>query len=80
MTPSPAKIDPSDAALVLIDLQRGVTARQLAPRSAADVVRTSATLVLAFRQRGGLVVLVHLSFAPDRHMCFAQDVIASLGK
>ena len=65
MTQSLAKIDPAEAALVLIDLQRGVTARQLAPRSAADVVRTSATVASAFRQRGGLVVLVHVSFAAD---------------
>lgn len=65
MTQPLAKLDPSDAALVLIDLQRGVTARQLAPRSSAEVVRTGAMLASEFRQRGGLVVLVHVAFAPD---------------
>jgi nicotinamidase-related amidase len=74
MTESLAKIDPSEAALVLIDLQRGVTARQLAPRSAADVVRTSAALASAFRKQGGLVVLVHVSFSPDGADAPPQDV------
>ena len=74
MSQSLATIDPADAALVLIDLQRGVTARQLAPRSAAEVVRTSAALALAFRQRGGLVVLVHVTFAPDGADAPPQDV------
>jgi nicotinamidase-related amidase len=58
-------IEMSRAALVLIDLQRGVTARQLAPRSAADVIATSAKLATGFRQHGGLVVLVHVTFAAD---------------
>lgn len=74
MTQSLANINPADAALVLIDLQRGVTARQLAPRSAADVVRTSAALAATFRQRGGLVVLVHVTFSPDGGDAPPQDV------
>ncbi|HEY2584943.1 MAG TPA: hydrolase [Tepidisphaeraceae bacterium] len=74
MTQPLAKLDPSEAALVLIDLQRGVTARQLAPRSAADVVRTSAALASEFRARGGLVMLVHVSFAPNGADVPPQDV------
>jgi nicotinamidase-related amidase len=73
--PNPhSPIDISKAALVLIDLQRGVTARQLAPRSAADVVRISANLATEFRQRGGLVVLVHVTFAPDGSDAPPRDV------
>lgn len=74
MPASLGKIDPTQAALVLIDLQRGVTARQLAPRTAADVVRTSASLATAFRQQGGLVVLVHVTFAADGSDAPPQDV------
>jgi nicotinamidase-related amidase len=67
-------IDISRTALVLIDLQRGVAARQVAPRSAADVIRTSATLTTEFRQRGGLVVLVHVTFAADGSDAPPRDV------
>lgn len=43
------KIQPSTSALVLIDLQQGVVGNpNLAPRSAAEVVRNSAQLASAF--------------------------------
>jgi nicotinamidase-related amidase len=58
-------IDPATAALVLIDLQKGIVGRQTAPHAAADVVRKSARLADAFRQAGGTVVLVHVSFSTD---------------
>lgn len=74
MTNALAPIEMSKAALVLIDLQRGVTGRQLAPRSAADVVRVSQQLATEFRQRGGLVVLVHVTFAPDGSDAPPRDV------
>lgn len=69
-----APIEMSKAALVLIDLQRGVTARQLAPRTADDVIRTSGRLATEFRQRGGVVVLVHVTFAPDGSDAPPRDV------
>jgi nicotinamidase-related amidase len=74
MSDAVAAIEMSRAALVLIDLQRGVTARQLAPRSAAEVIRTSAKLAAEFRQRGALVVLVHVTFAPDGADAPPRDV------
>jgi nicotinamidase-related amidase len=55
-------IDPATTALVLIDLQKGIVARSTAPHSSAEVVATAARLADAFRQRGGLVVLIHVQF------------------
>jgi nicotinamidase-related amidase len=49
-------------ALVLIDLQRGIVARDLAPRSGAQVVGHAATLVTAFRAANVPVVFVRVIF------------------
>src|ERR1035437_982404 len=50
-------------ALVLIDLQQSNVARQLAPHSAADVVRNSARLADALRERGCTVIYVRVLIA-----------------
>ncbi|MGW5335690.1 hydrolase [Streptomyces bauhiniae] len=52
-------------ALVVIDLQAGITAMPVRPHSAADVVARSAELADAFRARDLPVVLVRVSFAAD---------------
>jgi nicotinamidase-related amidase len=67
-------IDPAATALVLIDLQHGVVARQTAPRPAAEVVHNSARLVEAARRHGVLVVKVRASFAPGRANAVQTDV------
>jgi len=53
-------LDPKSTALVLIDLQNGIVARQLAPHSSQDVVRNSIHIADALRARGGAVVFVHV--------------------
>lgn len=53
-------LSPKTTALVLIDLQKGIVARQLAPHSAADVVSRSAMLASALRESGGMVAYVHV--------------------
>jgi nicotinamidase-related amidase len=53
-------LDPKSTALVLIDLQQGIVARQLAPHAAADVVRNSVRLADSLRAKGGTVVFVHV--------------------
>jgi nicotinamidase-related amidase len=58
-------IDLSTTALIVIDLQHGIVARQAAPHSAADVVSRCAKLAKAFREAGALVVLVHVGFSDD---------------
>jgi nicotinamidase-related amidase len=60
-----AGLDPSRTALVLIDLQQGVLARPLQPRSAAEVTAAASDLARRFRAAGAPVVLVHVGFASD---------------
>jgi nicotinamidase-related amidase len=62
---TPLNLDPKHTALILIDLQRGVVGRPLAPRSAADVVKNAARLAIAFRALKATVVLVNVAFHPD---------------
>lgn len=72
-TPLP-DLDPRTTALVLIDLQRGIVARPCEPRSAADVVRNGVRLATAARERGALVVMVHVSFPADFANAVKTDV------
>jgi nicotinamidase-related amidase len=57
-------LDPPTTALVAIDLQRGIATGTLAPNAAADVVRNAAALARRCRERGALVVLVHVDPGP----------------
>jgi len=58
-------LDARQTALVVIDLQRGIVARDVAPHHSADVVSRSARLAEALRDAGGRVVLVRVAYAPD---------------
>ena len=58
-------LDPQTTALLLIDLQRGIVARDTQPYTTAQVVEQAARLAKRFRDAGALVVLVHVAFAPD---------------
>jgi len=57
-------LDPTTA-LVLIDLQAGITSMATQPHAAPDVVARSAALADAFRERGLPVVLVRVTSRPD---------------
>ncbi len=57
--------DPKRSAMVVIDLQKGIVARNGAPHSAADVVRNVQRLLRAARAAGVLPVLVHVGGASD---------------
>lgn len=59
-------LDLTSTALIVIDLQRGIVARQAAPHSASEVVGRCAKLADGFRERNALVVLVHVAFSDDR--------------
>jgi nicotinamidase-related amidase len=61
----PLTLDPRRTALVLIDLQKGIVARQTAPRPAAQVVACARRLVDRCRAVGATVVLVHVAYAKD---------------
>ena len=65
MASTPFSLDPKSTALVVIDLQRGIVARETKPYTAAQVVERAARLTKRFRDAGALVVLVHVEFAFD---------------
>ncbi len=54
------KLEPKETALVLIDLEQGIVARDLAPYAARDVVARCASLAQAVRDVGGTVIYVHV--------------------
>jgi nicotinamidase-related amidase len=58
-------MDPKSTALVLIDLQNGITSRSTGPHSTADVVSRAVRLAEAFRAHRSPVVLVRVAFSPD---------------
>jgi nicotinamidase-related amidase len=58
-------LDPRRTGLVLIDLQQGIAAMPLAPRSGVEVVEKAKQLAGRFRQAGAPVFLVHVGWAPD---------------
>ena len=58
-------LDPKTTALVVIDLQKGVTGGHLVPNDAAAVIANAARLAERCRAAGALVVLVHVDPGPD---------------
>ncbi|EHH69710.1 hydrolase [Gluconobacter morbifer] len=52
-------------ALVLIDLQKGITGLPLAPTSGAEIVERSKALAARFRAADAPVILVNVAFAAD---------------
>jgi nicotinamidase-related amidase len=67
-------LDPNTTALVLIDLQKGIVARPLAPYSGADVLKTGSELADRFRRAGAPVVLVNVGWSPDFKDALRQEV------
>ena len=53
-------LDPKTTALVLIDLQRGIVSREVAPHTAAEVLDRSAKLAAKMRQSGGMAIYVRV--------------------
>jgi nicotinamidase-related amidase len=60
-----ALIDRTKAALVVIDLQKGVVGRQTAPYASDIVVKNAAALADASRKNGMPVFLIRVAFSPD---------------
>ena len=71
---NPPKIDLTKSALVLIDLQKGIVGREVAPHSGTDVVKRAALLAARFRQAKAPVVLVNVAFSPDFGDALKQEV------
>jgi nicotinamidase-related amidase len=57
--------DKTKTALVVIDLQKGIAGRAVAPHSSDVVIKNSSALAAAFRKNGMPVFLVHVTRSPD---------------
>ncbi|MGM9484918.1 hydrolase [Roseateles sp. NT4] len=58
-------LNPSQTALVLVDLQQGILGFGQAPHAAADVVRRAAVMADRFRGQGALVVRIKVGWSND---------------
>jgi nicotinamidase-related amidase len=58
-------LDPKAAALVLIDLQRGILATPVAPHAVTELVPRTAALAARFRAAGAPVFPVRVAFSAD---------------
>ncbi len=67
-------LNPKSTALVLIDLQKGIMGRPVAPHSAAQVIDNSARLGASLSDAGGVVAPVHVAFSPDGADRLRQEV------
>jgi nicotinamidase-related amidase len=67
-------LDPRTTALVLIDLQKGILARELAPYSSQQVTQVGIDLAQNFRKAGAPVGLVNVAFSKDRKDVLSQPV------
>ncbi|WP_234731213.1 hydrolase [Acidocella facilis] len=70
------ELDPARTALVLIDLQNGITALPTSPRSGADIVARTLPFVEKCRAAGVLVVPVHVGWHADFGDALRQQVDA----
>lgn len=71
-------LDARTCALVIIDLQRGIVARETAPHAASTVIANSARLGRKCKEAGGLIVPVHVSFSPSGADRLQQPVDAGM--
>ncbi len=71
-------IDTKSAALVVIDLQKGIATRELQPYNSQTVIGNAARLAGAFRRNGMPVFLVHvISSDKDRLNVIADEAMFS---
>jgi nicotinamidase-related amidase len=68
------RLDPDASALILIDLQKGVVGRALAPYTAEQVLKTAKELADRFRSAGATVVPVNVGFSKDCKDALRQPV------
>ena len=68
------KLDPKRAALVAIDLQKGILGMPIAPHPPATVVANSTRLAEALAGAGGAAFRVHVGFSADGADRLRQEV------
>lgn len=59
------KIDIDKSAIVVIDLQKGITSMPAVPHSTQDVIANSSSILIAARKNKMNVFLVHVTPSPD---------------
>ncbi|WP_342361654.1 hydrolase [Terrarubrum flagellatum] len=74
------ELDPRSAALVLIDLQNGIVAMPLAPRTGAEIVAAGRSLAERFRAAGAPVVLVNVGWSADQGDMLRQPVDQAMAR
>ena len=62
----PLNIDKTKTAIVVIDLQKGITSRETQPYSAKTVIENTAQLLKVFRKNNMPVFLVRVASSPDQ--------------
>ncbi|THD46022.1 MAG: hydrolase [Bradyrhizobium sp.] len=67
-------LNPKSVALVIIDLQKGILGRPMAPHPVDAVVAKSALLAAALAKAGGVIVRVHVDFSADDRDRLLQEV------
>ena len=67
-------LDVKKTALVVLDLQKGLSGNPFAPHSEEDVVKRSGELARAFRERGAGVVVVNVGWHRDFGDALRQPV------
>ena len=73
-------IDKSKTALVLIELQKGIVARETKPHAASAVVENAAKLVRKFRENGMPIFFVHVDHKGSYPLKLATDSSLSRGE
>jgi nicotinamidase-related amidase len=68
------QLDPQTTALVLIDLQKGIVGRELAPHTGEQVLKAAKALAERFRHAGAAVVPVNVAFSKDFRDALRQPV------
>lgn len=66
-------LEKKKTALVIIDLQKGVAGREMAPYSAAVVIQNAAKLADEFRKNNMPVFLVHVTFSEGERLNTISD-------
>ena len=80
--PSELKVDKKKTALVVIDLQKGISMMETKPYDAKTVIANTARLARAFRENKMPVFLVHVSFTNGggMFMPLADSTFPSMGE
>ncbi|NMW85251.1 cysteine hydrolase [Peptoniphilus sp. AGMB00490] len=71
-------MDISKSALILIDLQNGVTAVELNPHKAIQIIEKANHLINKFREENGFIVFVRTAFIDNKDILPADKKLRSL--